>query len=97
MTNRQHDGTGPAAHAAGPRPPDRCSLTELLVDQCGHCRTPESAARTDRRFTRPGPWFPASYAGECDTCGEEFEPGDQIRANGEGGWEGRECCGDDDD
>lgn len=75
--------------------PDRCILTELLVDQCGHCRTSEPAARTDRS-TRPGPWFTATYAGECDGCGGQIEPGDQIRADGEGGWQG-ECCGDDDD
>jgi hypothetical protein len=43
----------------------------------------------------PGPWFPAGYDGECGTCGAFFFAGDIIRADGDGGWEGQECCGDD--
>lgn len=40
-----------------------------------------------------GPWFHASYPGECSgyLCGMWFVEGDQIRADGEGGWEAREC------
>jgi hypothetical protein len=39
---------------------------------------------------RPGPWFPAAFAGECGTCFMEFEEGDTIRADGEGGWEAQD-------
>lgn len=40
----------------------------------------------------PGPWFTASYPGECARCGDEFDEGEQIRADGSGGYE---CCEDD--
>lgn len=41
----------------------------------------------------PGPWFPAAYPGGCETCGQAFHPGEMIRADGSGGWEAKECCG----
>lgn len=44
---------------------------------------------------RPGPWFEAAYEGECSRCFEVIEPGDLIRADGEGEYERQECCGDD--
>lgn len=43
----------------------------------------------------PGPWFEASYEGECSGCFAGIGIGDTIRADGEGGWERQECCGDD--
>lgn len=43
----------------------------------------------------PGPWFPASYEGQCSRCFAEIGIGDIIRADGEGGWERQGCCGDD--
>lgn len=80
----------------------RCFTTELLVSQCG-CRAhrgspPPAPASTDPFESAagegprsgPGPWFPAQFPGECP-CGEEFDEGDDIRADGSGGWEGR-CC-----
>lgn len=45
----------------------------------------------------PGPWFPSRYDGSCDTCGADFGEGEEIRADGSGGWEAFECCGDQDD
>lgn len=33
-----------------------------------------------------GPWFEARYDGECAGCGDEFEAGEEIRADGEGGY-----------
>ncbi len=45
----------------------------------------------------PGPWFAAAYSGSCSGCGEDIEDGDEIRADGGGGWERRECCGEDED
>jgi hypothetical protein len=41
-----------------------------------------------------GPWFPANYRGECARCGTPFDPGAEIRADGELGWLTR-CCGSD--
>ena len=43
---------------------------------------------------RKGPWFCAAYDGEC-VCGVSFYEGDLIRADGDGGWEAGDCCGDD--
>jgi hypothetical protein len=40
-----------------------------------------------------GPWFIAGYYGSCSGCGEDISPGDEIRADGHGRWEGR-CCDD---
>lgn len=39
----------------------------------------------------PGPWFPAAYPGECASCGDDFEVGDTIRADGQGEWECEGC------
>ena len=33
-----------------------------------------------------GPAFPAEYDGECSGCGGPIDRGDQIRADGQGGW-----------
>lgn len=38
-----------------------------------------------------GPWFTASYPGDCDECGGEFEAGDMIRADGDGGYLCEDC------
>lgn len=37
------------------------------------------------------PWFVAAYDGDCSGCGQEFQEGDEIRADGFGGYEAR-CC-----
>lgn len=43
-----------------------------------------SGARPDgHKF---GPWIQARFAGECDGCLADIDTGDQIRADGEGGW-----------
>ena len=52
-------------------------------------------ADNDQPDHGPGPWFPASYEGACSRCFAEIGIGDTIRADGEGGWERQECCGDD--
>lgn len=39
----------------------------------------------------PGPWFTASYPGECASCGDAFDEGDTIRADGDGGYECEGC------
>lgn len=40
-----------------------------------------------------GPWFTAGYDSECSTCDGAIFAGDEIRANGYGGYECRENCG----
>jgi len=43
-----------------------------------------------------GPWFGAQFPGICEGCGNGFEEGDMIRADGNGGWECEKWCGQDD-
>lgn len=43
-------------------------------------------------MSRPGPWFPARFDSECDTCGDDILEDDRIRADGEGGY-ACETCG----
>jgi len=60
--------------------------------------TPSEFMRAlDPEPPRRGPWFTATYDQDCDGCGDRISEGDTIRADGEGGWEGQECCGDDED
>jgi hypothetical protein len=43
-----------------------------------------------------GPWFEATYPSESSCCGpDSIVPGDEIRADGDGGWEHRQCIEDD--
>lgn len=56
--------------------------------------------RNNPRPSRPdgkGRWFPASYDGECSSCWAPFMKGWEIRADGQGDWEGRECCNHDEE
>ncbi len=61
----------------------RCDVTELLADQCAHCR-PKPAADPFEAPSTLGPWFTASYASECAGCFGGIEPGDRARADGHG-------------
>ena len=75
----------------------RCEKTDLLVESCGHCTGAEARAAREAAETRrpagtgPGPWFTAQYEGECADCGEPFEAGTMIRADGEGGYLAEAC------
>lgn len=72
----------------------RCELTELPVDQCAHCRPPETEAPRNP-FAVLGPWFEAGHDSDCDgTCGGEIKAGDMIRADGEGGYLCQGCGAD---
>lgn len=39
------------------------------------------------------PWISAAFGGQCSGCGDRIDQGDEIRSDGSGGWERRECCG----
>lgn len=45
---------------------DRCEFSDLLVEQCAHCRPKTSS-------------FAAQYDGTCVTCGRPIVPGQPIR------------------
>ena len=67
----------------------RCGVTELLAEQCAHCRPAPPAERDN---TGLGPWITSRYPGKCSGCGSRFDLFDQIRADGDGGWLAN-CCG----
>jgi len=73
--------------------PDRCEISDLPADSCGHCTGAEARARADERDpVMPGsPWFRAAFPGRCSVCGEDIRPGDTIRADGWGGYRCEEC------
>lgn len=82
-----------AALIAGLGPVDvveeRCGVTELLVEQCAHCRkVPDPAVEGAAGL---GPWISARYRGKCSGCGLPFDVFDDIRGDGAGGWLAR-CC-----
>ena len=44
-----------------------------------------------------GPWATAHWDSECDWCGDYIPEGEQLRANGEGGWICEICGREDED
>jgi len=44
---------------------------------------------------QPGPWIVAGFDGVCSRGGEHLLEGEDIRADGDGGWECRECVDED--
>ncbi len=75
-------------------PESRCDITELLVDQCAHCR-PAPPADPDERSSSPGDYgqaFTARYPGVCSEGGDRIHEGDLIRYCGyEGTYAHDEC------
>jgi hypothetical protein len=66
---------------------ERCDVTNLPAVMCAHCLD-------DQQPDRPGqlgPAFEAAYGGWCAGCDDPIEPGDRIRADGEGGYR-LDCC-----
>lgn len=61
---------------------DQC-VHELTRAWCAIC-TPRSVTTVD--ITRIGKWFKSGYEGRCENCDTEYQPGDRIRASGEGGY-----------
>lgn len=80
--------------------PQRCERTELLVDQCAHCKGQQSieeqasaeALEARARLIVTGQWFPAKYAGKCGRCGEPFPEGAAIRSDNNHPLWVAECC-----
>lgn len=77
---------------------ERCEHSGLLKSACAHCmpvrgrhhRSPAVAAGDIR-----GPWFTARFDSDCaGPCGSEIQAGDDIRADGEGGYLCRDCGSD---
>jgi hypothetical protein len=76
----------------------RCDNTDLLVDQCAHCRNlvdPEEEMKRQRSaLVASGRWLRAVHKGKCARCGEWFNEGAAIqRSVDDGGWIA-DCCSD---
>jgi hypothetical protein len=58
------------------------------ISDCGDCSPPAGRPPSPQLW---GPWFTAARHGECDGCGDGIFPGDEIRADGDGGYLCRQC------
>lgn len=67
---------------------ERCDVTDLLTDQCGHCLNGGKPIPKPQKAQRPKRFIEAKYAGTCVDCGDRYGPGDDI-AWTEFGWV---CC-----
>lgn len=90
--------------------PERCELTELLVDACACTKhrggqAPEEEAAAEqlairaRLLATPGVWFRAKYtASACHRCGTGYDIGTAIRAEptANGFTYIAECCAEED-
>lgn len=81
-----------AARALGPfgdGPNDGESVDPFAL---GSDDTERTAGRDEQPDTVGyGPWFEAQYEGECAGCWCALDPGDRIRADGEGGYLCDQC------
>lgn len=65
-----------------------CEHCDLPLSMCQHGRPPAEPPGNTMFQDNKGPWFPAKYPGSCSSCDDgTIEPGDMIRADGDGGWE----------
>lgn len=79
----------------GPQKPEAwCEFSELPKASCSHC-TGRGEEVPDEAMPERGPWFSARFEGWCCNCGQPVDPGDQIRADGLGGYLCHECGGSD--
>ncbi|HEY9390309.1 MAG TPA: hypothetical protein VIR27_11160 [Mycobacteriales bacterium] len=73
---------------------ERCPITELLVDQCAHCRpTPPADPVADFLAREPfqATTIQARYPGRCPDCGERINEGDDITSS-PNGWVCEGCA-----
>jgi hypothetical protein len=71
---------------------DRCSVTELIVEQCAHCRRiPDPPKRLLGRM------FTSAFAGRCIDCEEPFEAGTRLRYDPAAPGYVASCCAGDSD
>lgn len=106
MHGSQRERTGTEGPPAGPRyrrhlklrpsssPDDLERGLQLLSPDpfsSGTDERPGSGEQPDRDPEGFGPWFNASYPGECAGCWGVIDPGDRIRADGEGGYVCEDC------
>lgn len=54
---------------------DRCDFTDLLADQCAHCRKATGEPEHDPEITAT---WEARYPGRCDWCDGRIQPGERM-------------------
>lgn len=67
----------------------RCDLTDLIVDQCGHCRPTPVAEPGDLVITNR---FSARFPGACAACDGRIREDDRIGRTGDGEYVCEKCC-----
>src|SRR5262245_170646 len=72
---------------------ERCTVSDLLVSQCAHCKQLPDVDHEPLTLDGPrlGPWFACQHPGSCSGCGARFAEFDFIRADSTGGWLAQ-CC-----
>ena len=69
----------------------RCTLTELPVTGCAHCRGINDLPELPPKWSGPLTWITAAYPGRCQGCDDDIYGGDRIRSDGHGGWLCQDC------
>ena len=69
---------------------DYCDFCDLPLSQCQHGRPPAQNTAIIAK-EQPGRWIEARFHGACSCCPGSIRPGDQIRSDGEGGWQCADC------
>lgn len=75
----------------------RCDFTDLDQASCAHCQGHDAfpEVQNRRRLEQSGVWVTARYDGKCAGCGDWYQAGTLIHADGDGGWLA-ECCAEED-
>jgi predicted RNA-binding Zn-ribbon protein involved in translation (DUF1610 family) len=68
----------------------RCERTELLVEQCAHCRPPVDDQVPDEDIEVVWRGI-ARYDGQCPGCGGRIREGDPIARTGDNRYVCEEC------
>ena len=92
---RKHHDRGCLCYVLALRASDPAPTVDTMDDDVQDLRDPVSPTQQESdeeayQDTK-GPWFGAMYAGTCDSCFDPIQEGDSIRADGQGGYECRDC------
>lgn len=69
-------------------------IHDMHPADCAFCAQPARPAPDFAQPSGPGPWITAGYGSDCAGCGGPIGEGEQIRADGDGGWLCPECGSD---
>ncbi len=95
--DRNHPSSVTATIDEEPRVPQQLPPPGAQADEADDFLGGGGEAEAGSGGNGPGPWFDSRYDGDCSNCFRAFYAGDRIRADGEGGYEAEDCCGQDED